>query len=171
MLDIQVTVEGEKIIIEGLESLGDNIRPALQRALAKMGKGIHREAYDFLSGPGAKGSNAPAGGYPVPVRTGTLRRLLDWLEPGETKTVGAMYDWRDKSLITSSGTFSAGPMEAMVYDSAEYARVIHEGTHTSREYGRRPFLEDALEKFNSEDRIRKIFEGEIKREIKKSGLS
>ncbi|NOZ68011.1 MAG: hypothetical protein GXP46_01880 [Deferribacteres bacterium] len=159
MLNLNVTIEGDKVIIEGLDKIADHMPDAVQRGLLRVVKGIHRMAYEFLSGPGleAKGA-ALAGGYPVPVRTGHLRRMLDWLGPGETKTAG-------------DHTFTAGPMEAMVYNSAEYAMVIHEGRGSSEKYGRRPYLEDALDAFNQGDRIRNTIAEEIDEEVRRSGLS
>lgn len=157
MLDISISIQGDKVLIAGLDKLAhDGIPRAIDRGLNRIAKGIHRSAYDFLSGPGSKQSikkgGAYAGGYPVPVRTGNLRRLLDWLKPGESKTGPA-------------GTFTAGAHEVVIYDSAEYANVIHEGTGSSAKFGRRPYLTGALDFFNQGDRIKKTVEEEIQKEI------
>lgn len=155
MLDIQITIEGDKVIIQRLQKFADRIPDAAEIGLSKIGKGIHREAYEWLSGPGAKASNVPGGGYPVPVRTGHLRRRLDWLEPGKSKT-------------TEAETFTAGPTEIIVYDSAEYAATIHEGRGSSAKFGPRRYITDALEIFNRGARIKKIVEKEIQKEIDKN---
>lgn len=170
MLDIQVKIEGEKVVISNLQGFTKEIPQAIDRGLNRIAKGVHREAYAWLSGPGSKASikkgvaGSGAGSYPVPVRTGHLRRSLDWLKPGETKSGEA-------------GTFTAGQHEVVIYDSAEYALAIHEGRLTTRQgvnyspiYGKRPFLTDALEKFNKGDRIAKTIEEEIQKEIEKRGL-
>lgn len=152
MLDIHVSIEGEKVIIEGLERFARHIPSAAQRGLSRAAKGIHRKAHDFLSGPGAKASNVSAGGYPVPIRTGHLRRMLNWLEPGQSKTASGI-------------TFTTGPMEAIIFNAAEYAMTIHEGKKSSAKYGARPFLTDALEKFNQGAKIAKIIREEVQKEI------
>lgn len=173
MLDLQVTIENNKVIVAGLERFAGHIPDTVARGMSRAGKGIHREAFDFLSGAGAKGTtsgtvkkgkikgqkwtkqNIAAGGYPVPIRSGHLRRMLDWIEPGETKTSGEPF----------SHTFKAGPMETVIYNAAEYAMKIHEGKGSSEKYGARPFLTDALEQFNQGDRIEKILSEEIQKEI------
>lgn len=173
MLDIQVTVEGDKVLIAGLDRYAMEIPKAIDRGLRRIGAGIEREAYAWLSGPGAPGKSrrtakegertgftkksgervsfsllSGAGAYPVPVRTGNLRGHLDWLAPGQSKT-------------SDTGSFTAGSFEAVVYDSAEYARVIHEGAGSSKKYGPRPYLTDALERFNAGERIKATLEEEI----------
>ena len=163
MLNITVKIENEKIILEGLNGFAEDIRAkAIPSALREIASGTAREAIRFLSGPArglktvkAKGtgrqravSQGEAGGYPVPRLTGNLRRLLQWLGPNRT--------------IGSEGkSFSTGSMEAMIFDSAEYANVIHEGTGTSAAYGARPFLNDAFEAFNAGERVKRIVEEKI----------
>ena len=169
MLDLWISTKGNKIIISGLGHLIKEIPGVLQRGLSRSAEDIYHKAFDFLSGPGAKGeyssgrwkkrkSPVPAGGYPVPVRTGHLRTLLDWLEPGETK-------------IGFGGSFTAGSMEAIVYDSAEYAMDIHEGKRSSKKYGPRRYITDAFEAFNQGGKFEKTLEDEIQKEIRKHGLS
>jgi len=172
LLNIKITVEGEKLVIDGLNQFVVQTPNAIRRALERTAKGVMREAFSLLSGAGAKGvtkevtgksggkynkfqkQNIPAGGYPVPVRTGHLRRSLDWLKPGATKE-------------TDVGVFTAGSNEVVVYDSAQYARVIHEGTGSSTPHGPRRYLTDALENFNSGSRISQIIEEEIQKEVDK----
>jgi len=167
MLDLNVTVQGDKVIIEGLQALAADMPHVLQRGLKRINRGVHRSAMDFLNGPGRtvmkqknrlRGQSddlgARPGSYPVPVITGNLKRLLDFIDPSQSKD-----------------RFSAGPLEAIVYDSAEYANVIHEGTGSSTAYGRRPFLDDALEHFNQGGQIAGILEEEVQKEVKKRGLA
>ncbi len=174
MLDLQITVDGDKIVIEGLDRLAVMIPTAIKRALTRIATGSHRESHALLSGPGGAGKEVRrdyvgftkksgedvifrsfegAGGYPVPVRSGLLRDSLDFLFPGQSKTAG-------KAL-----TFTAGPDEAVIYDSAEYARVIREGTGSSSKYGPRDYLTDGFEKFNTGARAVRIVEEEIGKEI------
>lgn len=159
MVDISVRIEGDKVLIAGLNQLAAEMPHAIDRGLVNVAKGIHRDAFDFLTGAGSKVSTkrrgAYAGGYPVPVRTGHLRRSLDWLRPGASKTGDA-------------GTFTAGEHEVVVYDSALYAAVIHEGKGSSAKFGRRPYLTNALEKFNQGNRIKATIEEEIQKEVDKS---
>jgi len=167
MLDLNVTIEGDKVIIEGLQALAEEMPHVLQRGLKRINRGVHRSAMDFLNGPGRtvmkqknllRGQSddlgARPGSYPVPVITGNLKRLFDFLDPGQSKD-----------------RFSAGPLEAIVYDSAEYANVIHEGTGSSTAYGRRPFLDDALEQFNQGGQIAVVLEEELQKEVEKRGLA
>ena len=166
MIDLQITMDGEKVIIEGLQKLAQAIPGAIREALNEIAPKIHRIAYEYLSGAGAKGKtqgtayrdasgkwkikgqrwtkqSVPAGGYPVPVRSGWLRQMLDWLRPGETKTL-------DGRSVT------AGTNEVIIFDAALYANVIHQGTGSSAKFGPRPFITNALQMFNEGGRIRQI---------------
>jgi hypothetical protein len=176
LLELQVRIEGDKIVINNLTSMPAKIQTAIGRGLKRSGRGITREAYAFLSGAGGMGKKKVtgtggftkksgeqvkwntyegAGKYPVPVRTGHLRQLLDFLDPGKSKSGPA-------------GTFTAGPFEEVIFDSAEYADVIHEGRGSSEKFGRRrAYMTDALDKFNSGDGIMKIFHEEIEQELEK----
>lgn len=186
MLDVQVTIENEQVVVKGLQRFAEQTPAAVRRGLMRVAAGTHREAMDWLSGPGRtkmrltnRGAvihedgritkrktrlsgqtsqlGARPGSYPVPVLTGNLRRMLNWLSPGQTKSGEA-------------GTFTAGDMEVVVYDSAAYADVIRSGKWTSKGFGPRPFLEDALTRFNEGARIKQILEEEIQAEIEKGGL-
>jgi hypothetical protein len=178
MLDIRVEIKGERVVIDGLDRVAGRIPGAVNRGLERVAKGVHREAMALLSGPGRspmrirdatdeKGNivrrktrlrgqsdwlGAKPGSYPVPVISGHLRQQLDWLKPGETKS-GAV------------GTFTAGFNEAIVFDSAEYAVTVHEGKFSNEVHGPRPYLTDALERFNSGGRIAGILNEEINREM------
>jgi hypothetical protein len=182
MLDIRITVNGDKVILSGLNQLaGEGIPAAIDRGLIRSGEGVFSSAFAFLSGPGGA-AKVPAGGkkvatdytgftkksgedamfrtyagagaYPVPVRTGMLRRLLDWLHPGQTKTGPA-------------GSFSAGRHEVVIFDSAQYHASIHEGFGSSAKFGPRRFLTDGLEKYNQGNRIKGNIEHELATEIAK----
>jgi len=157
MLTLNATIEGDKIVLRGLRGLERDMPQALQRTLTRAAIGTKRSAFEFLSGPGTKKSHISAGGYPVPIRTGHLRRMLDWLKPGSSKTSNGM-------------TFKAGSTEAIVYDSAEYAEVIHQGLGSSRKFGARPFITDGFERFNSRVPLEKIAGEEIEKEAKKKGF-
>jgi hypothetical protein len=92
---------------------------ALAKAMRKAVFAVEASAVDFLTGSGA------ARGYPVPVRTGFLRRALG--SKVESQTSG------------------------IVFNSAGYARAIHSGEIAVGFKGRqrkkinaRPFLEDAM---------------------------
>lgn len=181
MLDVQITVSGDRVAIANFEALSERFPGAIKRALKRIAPGIHREAYGFLSGAGrtpmrlsnrgaiigadnsitkqksrlrgqSNSIGARPGSYPVPVVTGNLRRMLDWLDPGQSKSGLA-------------GTFTAGDMEIVVFNSAAYANAIHEGRGSSSGFGPRPFLFDGLKKFNEGARIKRIVEEELNREI------
>lgn len=184
MLALNVTITGDKVIIDGLNQLAAELPHVVQRGLKTVARGVHRGAMDWLNGAGGNNSKTRigkrqikkeglrsgfnkksgeridfklwnnSGGYPVPVRTGNLKRLLDFVDPGQSK-----------------GSFAAGPLEVIVYDSAEYASTIHEGTGSSAKFGRRPYLEDALKSFNADDGIANAIENELNIEIKKRGLA
>ena len=181
MLDIRVTIDGDKIIIANLQHLSRELPKAVDRGLAKVAKEIHRNAFEFLNGAGSKGlsseviskkgkkylkwekrtSPISSGGYPVPIRTGHLRGRLNnavdsmmaFLHPTESRNVNGLI-------------FSAKEHEAVVYNAAEYANVIHEGRGSSAKFGRRPFLGDALARFNGESGIKAAIENEIDKLIK-----
>ncbi|HMM59454.1 MAG TPA: hypothetical protein PKC25_04895, partial [Candidatus Rifleibacterium sp.] len=137
MLNVSITVDGDRIAIANLGALAARFPNAVKRGLKRIAQGIHREAYGFLSGSGrtpmrltnrvaiitednrvirqksrlrgqSDSLGAKPGSYPVPVVTGNLRRMLDWLDPGQSKSGLA-------------GTFTAGPMEIVVFNSAAYA--------------------------------------------------
>lgn len=200
MLDIQVTLEGDKILLAGLQTWIEQFPKAISKALTRSGEGIYRYAHDNLNGGGGdnkktrgdyigfiKGARSSsgtystgttvtfraykgAGGWPVPVRTGNLKRLLAWLKPGATKTVAAFSDLRSQKTVTLGGSLSAGTQEVIIYNAAEYANAIHEGRGSSAAYGKRPFLTDGLTRFNQGDRIRAILEEEIQSARAKAGL-
>jgi hypothetical protein len=179
LLDISVSIEGDKVVIAGLDKISSEMPRAVQRGLERSAIGVYRHAQDFLRGPGGTSkkvrtdyvgfqnkssgkdvafrSYQGAGGYPVPMRTGHLMRSLDWLRPGESKS-------------STIGTFTAGQNEVVIFNSAEYTVPIHEGKGSSSKFGPRRFLTDALAKFNSGYGIEKTITEEIAVEISKAGL-
>jgi hypothetical protein len=171
MLDLHVTLDNGNVVIEGLKHLSREIPGAISRALTTSAKGIYRFAFEYLSGPGGASKKVRndytgfktaggdkvkfrayrgAGNYPVPVRTGYLRKMLDWLKPGETKIAGRL-------------VFAAAGDEAIIYDSAEYSRAIHEGLGSSRKFGKRPFITNGLQRFNQGGKIRQNLLDEIQK--------
>lgn len=168
MLDIRVTIEGDKVVIAGLQAMGPKIDKAIRRGLTRSAKGIYDDAFRWLSGAGSvyetrtskktgkeyrkKVASILPGQYPVPVRTGHLRRMLRWLRPGASKSAEGV-------------TFTAGPFESVVFNAAVYSEVIHDGTGTSARHGPRPFLTDALKRFNQGEGIKRILESEIGRDL------
>lgn len=174
MLGINVTIDGEKVVINGLTSLSDNIgMKAIPRGVRRITQGTARISLEkYLSGPargltsktskggrqrGIAGKPELAGGYPVPRLSGNLRRLTSWLNPGQSKSIEGF-------------SYSAGPMEGLIYTPLPYAGQIHEGRGSSKKYGPRRFLDDAFTFFNKGARSNRIMEDEIEKEISASGL-
>jgi len=175
MLDLQVTIQGEKVIIEGLNKLADEFPQAIIKGITRSAISIYQQAYQWLSGSGAQGTSkevtsrtgrrylkwqkvsVASGGYPVPVRTGWLRRMLNWLKPGESKTGEA-------------GTVQAGPNEVIIYNAAAYGTAIHEGLGSSKKFGPRKFLTDAFEMFNRGLGLQMALSDEIQKAKAKAGL-
>lgn len=161
MLSISATLENDKVVIEGLQDLAEDVPHAIRIALAKGAKETHRESFEFLSGAGGG-----AGWYPVPVQTGHLRRLLDWLAP--QKTPGWTAQAKAKSV--NGLDYATGDMEAMVYNSAAYSRSIHDGTGSSEKFGARPFITDGFERFNQGNKLAEITNQEIEKAARKRGF-
>ena len=166
MLDVRVSIVGDQVVIQGINGLGAAMLPTIQRGLATAAQSVHRNAMTWLNGPGrtimkattrkrgqSDSLGARPGSYPVPVMTGNLKRLLNFLNPGQSKN-----------------GFSAGPLQGIVYDSAAYASVIHDGSGTSSAYGKRPFIDDAFAAFNGAAGVAAAIETELAREITSRGL-
>ena len=147
MLTVKVDVVNEKVVLERIQKIPLQAIGAARAAMTRVGKGVFSEAYDWLSG-----SKSPTGQFPVPVVTGNLRRLLGWVKPGETVSSGGL-------------SFTAGPHETVVYDSAAYALTIAQGRGSSAKFGARDYLQKALDEFNAGDRIAKILDEEIERAL------
>jgi hypothetical protein len=97
------------------------LNKALERGLGKSAKSVDGEQIKRLSGPPIVGN------YPVPVHS---------KKAGGKKTGG--------HLRGSSGWAVQGHKQAAVFNTAEYAFVIHDGRGSSEKYGPRPFLDDAV---------------------------
>ena len=174
MLDVKITpADNNKVVLEGLQQLGDNFKPAVMRGVGRSAAGIYEGAFRWLSGPGGgtrtyskewsaggeirhkKKLGAAAGGYPVPVRSGKLKGALDWLNPGESKSGQA-------------GTVTAGESEFLVFDSASYALAVFEGLGSSAKFGPRNAIMDAFEYFNHGGQIQQLVSEEVRKEINKA---
>jgi hypothetical protein len=173
MLDLKVTIENDKVVVQGLQNLAARFPGAVKRGLRRSAAGIYSIAFQWLSGPGGAGKKQrsdytgftkksgeavsfrsfhTSGGYPVPVRTSHLRRQLDWLAPGGSKS-------------GDLGTFKAGDNEVVIFDSALYAPAVFLGRGSSAKFGPRDALKDALEMFNRGAQIQQIIGEEIRKEI------
>lgn len=176
MLSLNATIEGDKIVLRGLRGLERDMPKALQRTLTRAAIGTHRAAFDWLNGAGIKKLNISGGGYPVPARTGALKRLLRWLKPGESVHAAPFVVSKKNphkkigTRIGGGSSFKAGKLEAIVYDTAEYAEVIHQGLGSSAKFGARPFITDGFERFNRGDHLKKITEKEIEAAARKRGF-
>jgi len=154
MISFRVKVYGNQAVVANLAAVRRYMPVAIDRGLANIARHIHRRAIRLLNNKGKKGSQVPPGEYPVPVRTGHLKRSLDWLEPGESKD-------------TEVGRFRARHGEAVVFDSARYAMAVHEGLFTHTKFGRRPYAEDALEEFARSGGIVKELEKQVRNELRR----
>lgn len=188
MLNLRVTIENEKVIIRGLEGASGAVARGASIGMGFVTAGIFDEAYTLLQGGSRsrikvftkkkeyyqkgerkgkrkrekmRGATNPLGArpgsYPVPRVTGHLLTHLGFVKPGETKTLNGL-------------TFSAGVLEAVLYDAAEYASVIHDGTHSSTKHGPRPFTTDAVKKYDQGGRIAAVIDKEVQKAINESGL-
>lgn len=151
MIAINLDIKGDKVVIKELNNIALQIPDVAKSAINKIAAIIFKKAQENLSGSGAKASKIPAGGYPVPVRTGHLKQALNWLKAGQTKS------------HENIGSVTAGPLEAMIYNVAGYAEDIHEGEGSSTKHGRRPFLEDAVKDVDAgeiiEDALKNFIRG------------
>jgi len=178
MLNLKVTIENDKVVVQGLQDLARQFPVAIKRGLRRSAAGLYAIGCQWLSGKGGAGKKQrsdytgftkksgeavsfrsfhTSGGYPVPVRTGHLRRSLDWLAPGDSKS-------------GDLGTFKAGDDEVVIFDSALYAPAVFLGRGSSEKFGARDALRDALELFNHGGQIQQILGEEIRKEINKAGM-
>ncbi len=185
MLDLNITIDNEKIVINGLQNAVGVVAHGAEIGVMRVAVGIFAEAFKLLQGPArsrvsiftgkkeyykktGKRKRAPMrgitnatvarpGSYPVPRITSNLLTRLAFVKPGETKTV-------------NNYTFSAGRLEAIVFNAAEYASNIHDGTGTSEKYGARPYITDAVQNYDRGGRIVAVIEEEIQRAIDESDL-
>lgn len=132
-----VETNAAEVAIE-VRRLGPQLDAALDRAMRLSLNALERNAVRRLSGSGA------AWTYPVPVRTGNLRRSLARRQPSA--------------------------LEGLVVNTAAYAWAIHEGEipvrtpgggHTMRRFTRRPYMDDAA----TDTDVYPIFERELGRAL------
>ena len=154
MLDIRVSIDDPKAEIF-LDGLAADLSKAVRRGLRKAVIGVFREADSLLAG-----SAANTGGYPVPNINDGLKSHLDWLGPGDKITVPA-----DDVTGRKAIEFKTGDMEAIVFDSAVYSTVIHDGRGSSAKFGPRQFLTGALQNFNRAGRFAQTIEAEIRKDM------
>ena len=184
MLDVKITpADNNKVVLDGIQQLGDNYKPAAMRAVERAAAGIYEGASRWLSGRGGAGkkkrrdyigftkrrsgvddhgpgeivqfrSYVDSGGYPVPIRSGWLKKELAWLRPGESKS-------------GEVGSVTAGEDEFLVFDSASYALAVFEGFGSSAKYGPRNAIMDAFEYFNHGGQIQQLVGEEVRKEINK----
>lgn len=147
-----VKIVGDRAVIEDTDRIERNYPEAMVRGMSRIIVGVNREAVKNLSGPGAKKSKTAAGGYPVPVRIGHLRRSENFVLPGKTKTSNGL-------------SFSAGRFGGIVYNTAEYSRVIHEGRGSSRKYGKRAYISDAVLKYDEGGKMIRVLDEEVSKDL------
>jgi len=124
MIEIRIHKKGFKEVEKKLQKIPAEVQKGLSLGLKQWVIKAHRAALSLLSG---SGSDAP-GNYPVPVRTGHLRRSEDYILPGYSK----------------HGE-SAGKLEGMLINTSNYAHIIHEGNGMQARHGARPWQVDAFE--------------------------
>ena len=168
MIGFNVVIDGDEVLIQGLDSLEELLPSVIQDGLGDIIDRVHAAAIRRLQGPKrgvrtvrAKKSGRQrtvalkpelAGSDPIPRVTGNLLRLLGSVKPGRSKT--------SRGLI-----FTAGPLEAILYDSARYSSQISGGTGSSAKYGARPFEKDAVEEVEPQmpaiinERINRLLNG------------
>lgn len=150
-LGFSVDIGGTKELVSRLDRLiGPEVGKAVDRGLKKGAINIYRGAFRNLSGS----SKTAPGSYPVPIRTGNLRRLLNFVPPGKAKTSDGV-------------TVKATKHEALIYNVASYAKSIHDGVGASATHGKRAFLMDAYTKADKAKGVRKLVEKEVRVEVRK----
>jgi len=85
----------------------------------KLGAELQNLIKEVAFGVEAEAKKSFTGFSPVPIITGTLRRSI---------------------------TTSIGNLKASIAPHVNYAIYVHEGLGSSRKYGRRPFMEEGLER-------------------------
>lgn len=126
----------------------------IDNVVVRLATDIFKKAFANLSGqkiPKKDWSNSPlAGSFPVPVRTGNLRRCLDMIKPG------------------GGGKYDVGHGEAYVLNSAAYAGVIENPAEYGRKGNQRPFLTGPAQEFLV--KAPQYAEEELAKGIEKHGL-
>ncbi len=152
MLSIGATIENNRVVIDDIDKIGRNYPAAVVRGIGRIVVGVNREAVKNLSGPGAKNSRIAPGVYPVPVRIGHLRRQQNFVKP-------------DKQKSTNGLVFIANGMSGIVYNAAQYSIQIHEGRGSSKKYGKRAYITDAVPSFDRGGKIAKVLDEEVSKEL------
>ncbi len=142
-IEIKGSADNADEVIRYLDTLATNLKVAFKKGITKSTMKVHGSVMNYLSG--AKGS---PGDYPVPIRTNHLRGALAFLPPGQSKQAGGV-------------SFKAGEFSGVVYNSARYADVIRNGTHSSSKHGPRDYMEDGLKAFGGSARVAEYLLQEI----------
>jgi hypothetical protein len=171
MLVLTAIVENDKIVLNGLQNVAREVPDAVRSGFNRIGPGIFAEAFQLLNGPGRpqvrlrdtdrQKATRPRGQFaqlgarpgsypPVPSISGNLKRLLGWVGPGESK-----------------GDFTAGDLDLILFDSADYASFIFEGKGSSSKYGERQAIQDGMENYGGVDKMAQVLDEEIQKTIDK----
>jgi len=121
------TTSNIKSFTRRMDAIAKRIPKALDKGLSRWAVLAHKDAMSNLSGPGGTGifEEHNLGGYPVPVRTGHLRRSEGYVLPGSSK----------HGITARHG-------QAYLVNTAVYAKKIHEAK--TGKFSPRPFIDDAI---------------------------
>lgn len=164
MLSIHAEIQGDKVLISGLNKFAQEVPNAVRAGLSDVVKEAHLKAVKNLSGAGRKKARMrdkkiftrAEGNFNISMKRRTAARGQSsdlggrpGSYPPVPRITGHLARLEDFVLPgrmkTSNGvTFSAGKFEAVLFNSAEYAIPIHEGKGSSKKYGKRPFQTDAV---------------------------
>ncbi len=192
MLSISATIEGNRVVIDGLSGLAKSTTPCVVRGLRTAARGIYAESFKNLSGPGRTPVRTHgrqtwrAAGYQREGRTklqsgkekdGVLTGMHSFLgaRPGSYPVPIITDNLRGRLAILEPGeskkgqgdigTFTAGESEFVIYDSAAYSYVIRDAKGSSRNYGQRDFIGDGLQTYDQTVGIATPVEEELGKEI------
>lgn len=155
MLDIRVTIEGHKVVIDGLQKLGTQVNKSVRRGLERIGKGVFEGAAYWLRGPSRsrvrlftkrthedKKDYYQTGEHAGKRKRTSSRGRTESLEaaPGSypvPRVTGHLLQrlaWLKPGETQSVGgrTFFAFLNETVIYNSADYAATIFEGMQYNR---------------------------------------
>lgn len=158
---VGINLAGKREVEIEIKKVSKETPKALDRTITKVGGLVHQKAIANLSGAGAKKSKIAAGGFPVPVRTGWIRRLEYIVAPGKSKSL------KTGTPETPSQLLIKVPKHQMVLgNSADYAVSVHDGTFSNTDHGPRRFLFGALEEISRSGIIDKILAQEVAKTTK-----
>lgn len=185
MIALAMTIENEKVVIAGLSAAGAAIPVGASAGMGRVAAGIFGEAFKKLQGPArsrvriftnndkryarsgkrtrvqsrgrTESIGARPGSYPVPRVTSHLLTRLSYIGTNESRS-------------DNGKTFATGTLESMVFNAADYASVIRDGTHSSSKYGARPFDTDAVIAYDGNGNIAAVMNEEIQKAIDDSGI-